>query len=50
MAPHRFTYPTVQEIRTPARPEADRSRRLVRPSQRQLVEASLLRRPPAAGG
>jgi hypothetical protein len=50
MAPHRFAYPTVQEIRPPAPPAGDPSQRLVRPSQRQLVEASLLHRPPAAGG
>jgi hypothetical protein len=45
MTDHRFAYPTVREIVAPAAPSADGPRRLVRPSQRELVEASLLRRP-----
>ena len=44
MADHRFLYPRVHEI--PARPsQHDPSQRLVRPSQRALVLASLVRRP-----
>ena len=44
MADHRFCYPRVREITAPA-PDRDPARRLVRPSQRDLVQASLLRRP-----
>jgi hypothetical protein len=49
MAQHRFAYPTVREIRATEPPTGDPTVRLVRPSQRRLVEASLLRRPPADG-
>jgi hypothetical protein len=46
MADHRFLYPRVHEI--PARPsQHDPSQRVVRPSQRDVVLASLLRRPAA---
>ena len=44
MVDHRFVYPRVREI--PIRTaDDDPARRLVRPSQRDLVQASLLRRP-----
>jgi hypothetical protein len=44
MADHRFAYPHVREITATASPE-DPARRFVRPTQRDLVLASLLRRP-----
>jgi hypothetical protein len=44
MVDHRFVYPNVREI-TASSPAEDPARRLVRPSQRELVMASLLRRP-----
>jgi hypothetical protein len=44
MADHRFVYPSVREIPATASPD-DPARRLVRRSQRELVVASLLRRP-----
>jgi hypothetical protein len=44
MADHRFVYPNVREIPATSAP-GDPSRRFVRPSQRDLVLASLLRRP-----
>ena len=44
MSEHHFAYPTVREI--PPVTAADGSaRRLVRPTQRELVLASLVRRP-----
>jgi hypothetical protein len=49
MADHRFLYPRVHEI--PAKPaQHDPSQRLVRPSQRDLVLASLVRRPAVQEG
>jgi hypothetical protein len=44
MSAHRFVYPHVREIPATTSPQ-DPARRLVRPSQRDLVTASLLRRP-----
>jgi hypothetical protein len=44
MADHRFVYPRVREISVKT-PDDSPFRRLVRPSQRDLVLASLLRRP-----
>jgi hypothetical protein len=44
MADHRFVYPNVREIPATSSPE-DPARRFVRPSQRDLVLASLVRRP-----
>jgi hypothetical protein len=44
MVDHRFVYPTVRELPATSPPE-DPARRLVRPAQRDLVMASLLRRP-----
>jgi hypothetical protein len=44
MADHRFVYPNVREIPATTAPE-DPQRRFVRPSQRDLVMASLLRLP-----
>ena len=44
MADHRFVYPRVHEI-SARTSDQDPARRLVRPSQRTLVLASLLRRP-----
>ena len=44
MTDHRFVYPRVREIPTRTSVD-DPARRLVRPSQRDLVQASLLRRP-----
>ena len=44
MVDHRFVYPNVREITATSSP-GDVARRLVRPSQRELVMASLLRRP-----
>jgi|1185.fasta_scaffold247006_2 hypothetical protein len=44
MPDHRFVYPNVHEIRATVSPD-DPARRLVRPLQRDLVMASLLRRP-----
>jgi hypothetical protein len=44
MADHRFVYPNVREIIATPSPE-DPARRFVRPSQRDLVLASLVRRP-----
>ena len=44
MVDHRFVYPKVREITATSLPE-DPPRRFVRPSQRDLVMASLLRRP-----
>jgi hypothetical protein len=44
MIDHRFVYPTVRELPAVNSPE-DPARRVVRPSQRDLVVASLLRRP-----
>jgi hypothetical protein len=44
MSEHRFVYPTVREIPAAKRGE-DEPRRFVRPSQRELVKASLFRRP-----
>jgi hypothetical protein len=46
MTEHRFSYPTVREI-PPATAPDDPARRLVRPSQREMVMASLVRRPEA---
>jgi hypothetical protein len=40
---HRFAYPAVKEVRLPA--QVPNHPRTSRPSQRSLVEASLLRRP-----
>jgi hypothetical protein len=49
MADHRFFYPRVHEL--PAKPsQHDPSQRLVRRSQRDLVLASLVRRPAAEEG
>ena len=47
MIEHRFAYPSVREIRPAPAPDDDRARRFVRPSQRELVLASLVRRPAA---
>jgi hypothetical protein len=44
MVDRRFVYPTVRELPVMVSPE-DPARRVVRPSQRDLVVASLLRRP-----
>jgi hypothetical protein len=44
MVDRRFVYPTVRELPATSSPE-DPARRLVRPSQRDLVVASVLRRP-----
>jgi hypothetical protein len=44
MADHRFVYPHVREITATTSPE-DPARRFVRRSQRDLVLASLVRRP-----
>jgi hypothetical protein len=44
MVDRRFVYPTVRELPVTSSPE-DPARRVVRPSQRNLVVASLLRRP-----
>jgi hypothetical protein len=44
MSDHRYTYPRVREIPATSPPE-DPARRYVRPTQRDLVMASLLRRP-----
>jgi hypothetical protein len=46
MAEHRFSYPSVREI-PPASTLDDPARRFVRPSQREMVLASLVRRPAA---
>jgi hypothetical protein len=48
MSEHRFAYPSVREIPPTTSPE-DGARRYVRPSQRELVLASLVRRPDADG-
>ena len=40
---HHFAYPAVKEVRLPA--QVPNRPRTSRPSQRALVEASLLRRP-----
>lgn len=45
MAPHRFTYPTVREIRPASPPAGVPPTSTASPSQRELVEASLRRRP-----
>jgi hypothetical protein len=44
MADRRFVYPTVRELPAMSSPQ-DPAQRLVRRSQRDLVAASLLRRP-----
>jgi hypothetical protein len=44
MVDRRFVYPTVRELPRTSAPE-DPARRVVRPAQRDLVAASLLRRP-----
>jgi hypothetical protein len=44
MTEHRFAYPSVREIPPVTAPDGS-ARRLVRPSQRELVLASLVRRP-----
>jgi hypothetical protein len=49
MSEHRFAYPTVREIPPTTSPE-DGARRYVRPSQRELVLASLVRRPDTSHG
>jgi hypothetical protein len=47
MTEHRFAYPSVREI--PPVTSSEDSRRVVRPTQRELVLASLVRRPGGAG-
>ena len=47
MSEHRFAYPRVREIPPTTSPDDD-ARRYVRPSQRELVLASLVRRPDTA--
>jgi hypothetical protein len=44
MPEHRFAYPSVREI-PPVTAAGDSARRFVRPTQRELVLASLVRRP-----
>jgi hypothetical protein len=44
MSEHRFAYPSVREI-PPVTAGDDSARRFVRPTQRELVLASLVRRP-----
>ena len=44
MVDRRFVYPSVRELPVTSPPE-DPARRLVRPSQRERVLASLVRRP-----
>ena len=44
MADHRFVYPSVRELPIVTSAE-DPARRFVRPTQRDLVLASLVRRP-----
>jgi hypothetical protein len=46
MTEHRFAYPSVREIPPSTTPD-DPARRYVRPSQREMVLASLVRRPSA---
>ena len=46
MIEHRFAYPSVREIPPTTSPEDD-ARRVVRPTQRELVIASLVHRPAA---
>jgi len=44
MVEHRFSYPSVREIPRVTSPDGS-TPRLVRPTQRELVLASLVRRP-----
>ena len=44
MSEHRFVYPSVREIPPVTAPD-DGARRFVKPTQRELVLASLVRRP-----